>query len=577
MSGMESSAVKNSALGQRLTNWLPGLRLFVAYDRACLPGDLTAGIVVALVLIPSAIAYSDLAKCPPVAGLYAALGGMVVFALFTSSRQVIVGPDAAVAILVGAAVGPLAGSDPGQAVALSTWLALLAAGILLLAAALKLGAVAEFLSSPVMLGFMNCAAVVIIGSQIGKLFGIGLHEENTLQRLVEWTTRLGETRWLTLTLGAGAIALLAGIRYGAPRVPGTIVVFALALVVGRLVDFPSMDVAVIGVVDTNLPSPVPPELSLADIGRLLTAALGLALLIFPEGILLGRAMAARHDHVLEPDRELLALGMANLAAGLFRSFAVGASQSRTLLNSTTGGRTQAVSLIAAAVLVAFIYFLASWIATLPAVAIAAILIFTGFTLIDHHAMRRLHQQHAFSAWVALTTSLGVIVFGVLPGILVGIVLSLLKVLGQVVRPHDALLGKAPGTNDMHDLGDDESARTIPGLVVYRFYGPLVFANVRFFIERLEYFIAREAQPVRHVILDARAITDIDVTAAEQLQSYFQQLRQRGITVAVAKAQLPLREAARHLGLHDAISEGTYFQKLSDAVSAFERSVKPEGT
>lgn len=556
---------------QRLVDWLPGLRLFLSYDRACLPSDLTAGVVVTLVLIPSAIAYADLAKCPPVSGLYAALGGMVVFALFTGSRHVIVGPDAAVAILVGAAVGPLSNSDPGQAVVVSTWLALLAALILVLAAWLKLGGVAEFLSSPVMLGFMNGAAVVIIGSQVGKLCGIALHEDSTLLRFLEWATRLGETRWLTLALGVAAIAVLTSIRCWRPQVPGTVVVFAIALFAGHFIDFPGMNVAVIGAVDTKIPTPVPPELSLPEIGRLVTAALGLTLLIFPEGILLGRAMAARHKYDLQPDRELLALGMANLAAGLFRSFAVGGSQSRTLLNSATGGRTQLVSLVAAALLVAFMYFLATWIATLPTVAIAAILIFTGITLIDASAYRQLRQRHAYSARVALITSLGVIAFGVLPGILVGIVLSLLKVISQIARPHDALLGRVPGANALHDLGDDDAVETIPGLVVYRFYGPLIFANVRFFIERLENFIARAAHPVRQVILDARAIPDIDVTAAEELQSYFQRLRDKGITVVVAKAHLPLREAAMRLGLSDALSETSYFPKLSDAVSAFEHA------
>jgi sulfate permease, SulP family len=555
---------------QRLADWVPGLRLLVAYDRSCLSADLTAGVVVTLVLIPSAIAYADLAKCPPISGLYAALGGMVLFALFTSSRHVITGPDAAVAILVGAAVGPLSGAEPGEAVVLSTWLALLTAGILLLAAWLKLGGIAEFLSSPVMLGFMNGAAVVIIGSQLGKLCGFGLNEDNTLLRIWEWATRLRETLWLTLILGLACIAILASIRRWLPRLPGTIVVFALALVAGRLFDFSSADVAVIGAVDTHIPNPVPPELTLADMGRLVIAALGLALLIFPEGILLGRAMAGRYKYDLQPNRELLALGMANLAAGLFRSFAVGASQSRTLLNSATGGRTQMVSLIAAVLLVAFMYFLAAWIATLPTVAIAAILIFTGFTLIDVREFRRLRRQDAQSAWLALITSVGVVAFGVLPGILVGVVLSLLKVLSQVVRPQDALLGKPPGSHDLHDLGDDESAQTIPGLVAYRFYGPLVFANVRFFIERLEHFIAREPQPVRQVILDARAIPDMDVTAAEQLRSYIQLLHERGIRVVVAKAQLPLREAATRLGLKEVLSEETYFAKLSEAVAAFER-------
>jgi SulP family sulfate permease len=230
-----------------------------------------------------------------------------------------------------------------------------------------------------------------------------------------------------------------------------------------------------------------------------------------------------------------------------------------------------VSLIAAVLLVGFMYFLATWIATLPTVAIAAILIFTGFTLIEVHEMRRLYRQDARSAWLALITSAGVVAFGVLPGILVGVVLSLLRVLNQVVRPQDALLGRVPGAYGMHDVGDDDAAQTIPGLVVYRFYGPLVFANVRFFIERLEHFIGRETQAVRQVIVDARAIPNMDVTAVEQLRSCFQRLRERGITVVVAKAQLPLREAARRLGLQDLVTEETYFAKLSDAVAAFERS------
>jgi SulP family sulfate permease len=544
--------------------------MLLGYERSSLRCDLTAGLVVTLVLIPSAIAYADLANCPPIAGLYAALGGMVAFALFTSSRHVIAGPDAAVAILVGGAIGPLSGGDANQAIVLSTWLALLTATLLLLGAWLKLGGVAEFLSSPVMLGFMNGAAVVIIISQIGKLCGISLERDNSLERLLEWAKRLGETHALSLVLGITGIAILAALRTWIPRLPGTIVIFALALIAGRLVDFAGMKVAVIGAVDTHIPQPIPPELSPAELARLVTAALGLALLIFPEGVLLGRAMAVRHRYGIRPDQELVALGVANLVAGLFRSFAVGGSQSRTLLNSATGGRTQMVSLVAAVLLVAFMYFMAAWIATMPTVAIAAILIFTGITLVDVEGHRRLHRQHRQSAHVALITSLGVVGIGVLPGILVGVVLSLLKVLSQVTRPQDALLGRVPGTFALHDVGDDEKAQTIPGLVVYRFYGPLIFANVRFFIERLEHFMARETQPVRQVIIDARAIPEVDVTAAEQLRDFGVRLRERGIRVVIAKAHLPLRETAAQLGVKDAFAEDNYFAKLSDAVAAYEQ-------
>jgi SulP family sulfate permease len=554
---------------RRCLDCLPGLRLLLHYDRACLPQDLTAGVVVTLVLIPSAIAYADLAKCPPIAGLYAALGGMVAFALFTSSRHVIVGPDAAIAIMVGAAIGPLSDGDPGKAIALSTWLALLVAAILLLAAWLRLGAAADFLSSPVMLGFMNGAAVVIIGSQLGKLCNIRLEEDNTLLRVYEWVRRLPETHWPTLAIGLAAIGILAAIRIWLPRLPGTIVVFALALVAGRCYDFAAAGMQVIGTIDTRIPVAVPPELSVAEVPRLFTAALGLAFLIFPEGILLGRAMAARHGYDIKPDRELAALGASNLIAGLFRSFAVGGSQSRTLLNSATGGRTQMVSFAAAALLVAFLYFLASWISTLPTVAIAAILTFTGITLIEVREYRKLSHMHRFSGVLSLITTAAVIALGVLPGILMGVFLSLLHLLSQIARPQDALLGRVPGSRTLHDVGDDEAAQTTPGLVVYRFYGPLVFANIRFFIERLEHFLSHEEVPVRQVILDARAIPEIDVTAAEQLRTFVNGLRERGITFVVAKAHLPLREAAIRLGLEEWFGERAHFSQLPDAVAAFQ--------
>jgi len=554
----------------RLIDWLPGIRLLLHYDRACLPHDLTAGLVVTLVLIPSAIAYADLAKCPPVSGLYAALGGMIAFALLTSSRHVIVGPDAALAIMVGAAVGPLSDGDAGKAIALSAWLALLAAAILLFAAWLRLGAAADFLSSPVMLGFMNGAAVVIIASQLGKLCNISLEEDNTLLRVYEWVTRFPETHWETLGIGLAAIGILIAIRLWYPRLPGTVVIFALALVAGRCVDFAASGMQVIGEIDTRIPVLAAPELSFSDVPGLFVAALGLAFLIFPEGILLGRVMADRHRYDIDPDRELVAFGAANLVTALLHSFAVGSSQTRTLLNSATGGRTQMASFAAAALLIAFLYFLATWIATLPTVAIAAILIFTGFTLIEVRGYRKLKSLHWFSALVSLTTSAAVIILGVLPGILLGVFLSLLRLLSQIVRPQDALLGRVPGSPTLHDIGDDDAAKTVPGLVVYRFYGPLVFANIRFFVERVEHFLSDEDVPVGQVILDARAIPEIDVTAAEQLRVFVTRLRERGIDFVVAKAHLPLRQAAVGLGLQEWFSEQAHFAQLPDAVAAFEK-------
>jgi SulP family sulfate permease len=559
--------------GGKLGEWLPGVALLMRYERAQFRHDALAALVVSLVLIPSAFAYADLAKCAPAAGLYAAVAGMVAYALFTSSRHVVVGPDAAIALLVGAAIGPLAAGDAGQAVTLATVLAFLTAGVLFLMAKLRLGIAAEFLSSPAMLGFMNGAAAVIIGSQIGKLCGIKLEEDNTVVRLWEWVMRLGETSARTMFVGLACIAVLALCKWGMRKVPGAVAVFVLAMIAGRLLDFSALGVPVIGTVDLFVPDAVRPGLRLTDATPLFTAAIGISLLVFSEGVVLGRSVASKHGYAIDADRELVAFGAANAAAGLLCSFAVGSSQTRTLLNDDTGGRTQMVSFLAAALSAAFVFLAAPWIATIPSVAIAAILVFTGVTLVDPRVYLRLWKQHGFSMVVAAATTIGVLALGVLPGILLGVVLSLLGVLAEIVRPQDALLGRVKHSDTMHDIGDDAAAETIPGLVVYRFYGPLIFANVRFFIERIEGFIAQEKDPVRQVILDARAIPSVDITAAEQLREFVKRLHARGIDVVVAKAHLPLRTTLSAVG-GGMVDRDKHYSQLADAVAAFRNKTAP---
>lgn len=546
---------------------LPGLAMLRGYDRTNWRCDALAAVVVALVVIPSALAYAELAQSTPAAGLLAAVGAMAVFALFTTSRHLMVGPDAAIALLVGAAIGPLAAGDPGKAAALTMILSLLTGSILLLMAWLRLGIAADFLSSPAMLGFMNGAAVVIIGSQIGKLCGIRLDGSNTLFAFAELVSRLGQVHGATLLGGAVCLALLAFFRWGPWRIPGAIVVFVLAMAAGGVVDFPALGLSVIGKVELQMPDMARPHLVLDEAASLFPAAIGIALLVFSEGIVLGRSMANRHRYDIDPDRELVAFGATNVAVALLGSFAVGGSQTRTLLNDATGGRTPMVGLFAAALVLVFVVLCAPWIARIPAVAIAAILVFTAVTLFDLGLYARLRHLHRFSMVVAAATTAGVVVLGVLPGILLGVVLSLLGVLAQIVRPQDALLGRVDGSDTLHDVGDDSLARTVPGLVVYRFYGPLIFANVRFFIERVESFLAEETDPVRQIILDARAIPGIDLTAAEQLRDYVARLRERGISFVIAKAHLPLREMLDKLE-SDLLDGPQQFGQLADAVAAY---------
>jgi len=363
---MKKDTDQNSGTG--LTNFLPGLRTLTEYQKKDLGPDILAGLVICLVLIPSALAYAELAGFGPIAGIYTAIAATFAYFLFTSSRHMNVGPDGAVALLVGAALLPLTGGDPAKAIIAGTWLAIFTGLILIMAAKLKLGAVASFLSTPVLLGYLNGAALVIIISQWGKLFGIKLEQEGLVQRIIEWVDKVPATHLSTLYTGVATLVLLIVFKRLITRIPPLVPVFFLALVCGLLVDFDAMGVEVIGTISSIAPKAIEFSFNLDDMATLAMAALGLSMLIFPEGILLSRAMAERHDYVIDPDRELMALGMSNLAAGAVQGFSVGGSQTRTLLNSATGGRTQVANLASVVFIVCFLMLAAETLTQLPKIS-----------------------------------------------------------------------------------------------------------------------------------------------------------------------------------------------------------------
>ena len=550
------------------TSFLPGLRVLSGYQKKDLGPDVLAGLVICLVLIPSALAYAELAGFGPMAGIYSAIAATLGYFLFTSSRHMNVGPDGAVALLVGAAILPLTGGDPTKAIIAGTWLAIFTGLILIIAARFKLGVVASFLSTPVLLGYLNGAALVIVISQWGKLFGVGLEQEGLVQRIIEWMDKVPDTHLPTLGVAVATLLLLVIFKRLITRLPPLVPVFFLALVSGLLVDFGAMGVETIGAISGIAPKAMEFTFKLDDIATLAMGALGLSMLIFPEGILLSRAMAERHDYDINPDRELMALGVANLAAGAVQGFTVGGSQTRTLVNSATGGRTQVANLASVVFLAGFLLLAAGALTQLPKVTIAAILVYTGFGLIDIADVKNMWVRHRQTAWIAITTTAAVVFIGVLPGILLGTAFSIAILLADLARPHDALLVRKPGSDELHDLGDDDQTEDIPGLVVYRFYGPLIFANVNYFMERLQGFIDREEHPVREVVIDARAIPSIDFTAMEKLRPFFQKLRDQDIELALARVHLPLREVRLNTGMEPIFSEDKIFVRVSDAVRAF---------
>ena len=553
---------------------LPIVRLFGKRSGESLRGDVIGGISACVVMIPSVIAYADLAGLSPAHGLYAALAGMLGYAVFASSRQVIAGPDAAITLLVASAVGPLAGGDPARAAVLCAATALMGGMIMLVAARLRLGMIADFLSKPVLVGYMTGAALILVSTQLGKLFGLKLHEHDFFPLLAELAGRPRETHVPTLALAIGFLALLGLLRGVAPRFPGALVVFALAIAASATFGLEALGITVVGNVPSGLPHPAFPAISRLDLRDLFPGAIGIALLTFPDGILLARAFANKNGDDVRPEQELLALAAANLGAGLFQGFPVGASQSRTAVNDAAGGRTQLASLVAAATLLPFLLFLTPVLRLLPTVALGTIVIFAGAQLVDLDQFARLYRISRLSFMNALLVTLGVLVIGVVPGIVVGVMLSLMVLLGRLARPMDAVLQRVPGTESFHDLGDAAATETVPGLIAYRFYAPLVFANADHFMQRVRRLVATCQQPVRWVLVDVQAVTDVDVTAAEMLVRLGAELEAEGIAFKFARANRPHREQLVRLGLGEHLEESTVYPSVHAAIEAF--SGLPDG-
>jgi sulfate permease, SulP family len=553
-----------------LAKWVPIISALRRYRGVDFRADLIAGISVCVVMIPSVLAYAELAGLPPQYGLYAALGAMICYAVFASSRHVIVGPDAALTLLLASAVAPLVAGDVSRAVNLAALVALLGGTILLLAAVFRIGVIAELFSKPVLVGYMSGAALIIASTQLGKLFGLRLVARDCFPILRELFGQLGETHWLTFFLGAGFIAILEVLRRFFPRVPGALVVCVLAVGVSLAFDLPSRGVKVIGEVPRGLPQPRLPAFSLDDIRTLIPGALAIAMLTFPEVILTARAFSAKNRYEISPNQELLAVAAANFSAGLFQGFSVGASQSRTVVNDASGGKSQVVNWIAGGLLILFLLALTPILKPLPTVALAAILVSAGMHLVEVRSYRTFFRISPRAGWLALIVALGVLVVGVIPGILVGVGLSLGYLLARLARPTDAVLQEVPGTGRFHDVSAEAQTHTIPGLIAYRFYAPLFFANAEHFARRIRSLVLTSQQPVKWVVVDVQAVTEIDVNGAEVVQQLVEDLAAQGVSLRFARANRPLRAIVERLGLSEHLPQEWLFPSVHAAVEAFRR-------
>jgi SulP family sulfate permease len=561
-----------------ITRFIPGLSLVKGVNPALLRTEFMVALTVLAILVPSAMAYGDLAGVTPVAGLYVSLGAMVMYALFGTSKQVITGPEATSAIMTAAAVAPLAAGDPERYAALAAMTAILVGILAILARIARLGFITDFLSKPVLVGYIFGAALITIGSQLGKMFGFKLESDKFFQQVVELISRLDETDMLTFVIGVVCMVALFGIRRVNRALPGPLIVVVGAIIASVVLDWEAKGVAVVGAVPAGLPKVTIPVVSVSDIFALLPAALALTILIYADEILTARVFAAKHGQKVDANQEFMALGMANIGAGLLTGFPAALSASRTAVNDQMGGKTQWVGLIAAALTIIFLLFFTPLLAPLPTVALGAIIIVASIGLIDLAAFRFLRQVRSAEFWLAVVTAFGVLTVGILQGILVAVMFSLVNVIYHISRPHDALLDdvEANGGTVYRGIGDKETALTEPGLIVYRFDAPLVFANAGYFTERLQELVARAGDGLKCVILDAEAISDFDSTAAEALESLDADLERMGVELWIARANQPLRDLLLLTGLIERIGEEHIYPSVRSAVAAYNTSMDIDG-
>ena len=554
---------------------LPGWRQLAAYRPQWLRADLLAGITVAAYLIPQCMAYGELAGVDPVRGLWAMLPPLLLYALLGSSPQLSVGPESTTAVMTAAAIAPLAGGDPLQAAGLSSLLALLVGLSCCLGAWARIGFVADLLSRPILLGYMAGVAVIMVSSQLGKLCGVDLEADGLIGAVRELALRRGEIHGPTLALGVAVLLFLVWVQRRFPRAPGPLLAVLLATGAVALFHLNGDGIAVIGTIPAGLPRPALPPLPPANGWQsLLASALGIALVGFSDNILTARAFAARGGYRVDANRELLALGASNLGNGLLQGFPVSSSGSRTAIGDAVGSRSQVFSLTALGVLLAVLLVLRPLLALFPKAALGAIVVFAAIRLIDVEGFRSLRRLRDREFQLAIATTLGVLLTNLLIGVAVAVGLSVLDLLGRIIRPNDAVIGEVPNLAGFHDVSDWEGATTRPGLLIYRYDAPLCFANAEHFeqrcLEALEAEESRGVAPVRWLLLNAEAIVDIDSTAAAKLQELIDNLEQRGIQVALARVKQDLYATLQRAGIVERLGSQWIFPTTGTAVAAYEQ-------
>ena len=560
----EASPFQHPARRPFLQRLAPVTENLPGYRGGALRRDLLAGVTVAALALPASLAYAEIAGLSPVIGLYALLLPAVAYALFGTSRQVIVGPDGSLAALVGAAVIPLV-ADPEQRASLAALLALLVGAAFLGARLARLGWIADYFSRPVLIGYLHGVAVVLIVGQLGKLLGLSMSAQTPPGQIAEIVREITDLSWTTLAVGLACLTALLLLHWLLPKLPGPLIVVVLAIVVSAAVGLADLGVAVVGHIPSGLPSLEVPDLRPRDIFTLLPAAVGIFFVGFCSEILTARSVAGRHGQHVNANQELVAVGAVNLAAGISQGFPVAASGSRTSVNDQMGARTQLSGLLAAGVIALVLLFLTGPMQYLPQATLGAVIVTAALGMIDLAAWRGLARISRVEVSIAATTMVGVIAVGVLRALLLAVALSVVDAVRRSAAPHDAVLGWVERLDRYADVRLHPTAKIVPGVLVYRLDDRLFFANAHYVKGRIHEAIAGAPTPVRWLVFDAEALNHVDATGVRTLTELIESLRKESITFVFARLHSRMSEHLDEAGVVDLVGEDHLYPTVHAAV------------
>jgi high affinity sulfate transporter 1 len=548
------------------TGWrgiVPGITAIRTYERSWLRFDLIAGVVLAAILVPQGMAYAELAGLPPVTGLYTTIACLVGYALMGPSRVLVLGPDSSVSPLIFAAIAPLVvvADDPETAIALAGMMAVMVGMILIGLGAGKLGFVADLLSKEVQVGYMNGLAITIFVGQLPKLSGFSTDADGFVDELQAFVDGFPDRNPTALWLGLATLAVLLVLPRLTRTIPAVLVAVIGATAVTGLFD---LDISTVGTLPEGLPSPSLPWTSVSDVAPMMVAAVGITLVSLTDTIATSTAFAARRGEEVRPDQEMIGIGSANIVAGFFQGFAVSTSSSRTAVADQTGAKSQLTGLVGAGVVALLLLFFNGLLKSLPQTALAAVVIAAAFSLVDLPTLRRYLKVRRSSFVLSLVATGGVVFFGVLQGILVAVVLSILLFFRRSWWPHGEVLGQIEGEAGWHSAHNGAIAEQTPGIVVFRWEAPLFFANAGMFRQQVRH-LARERRP-RWIVLQCEAITDIDVTAADVLEQLDIELNEQGINLAFVELRSRLEDLVYDYGLFATLDRDHFYDSIEAALA-----------